>query len=112
MSIIRSTTDKKIKAIFTAAGFLFLFFIAFAPKAEAATSTVRGIGWLGETYRQIYFNCLDDVSGDRLDYEGNLYNFPEPRGFHFFVNPCQTGMQHAVYIDDNGNFSGRLGIQL
>lgn len=107
MSIIRSTTDKNIKTIWAAAGFLIFTFIFIVPKAEATTSTVRGIGWLGDTYRQIYFNCLDDVSGDRLDYPGNLYNFPEPRGFHFFVNPCQTGMQHAVYIDANGNFSGQ-----
>ena len=45
--------------------------------------------------------------GSRLDQEGNLYNFPEPRGFHFFADPCHAGMQHAVYIDENGNFSGQ-----
>jgi len=100
------TTNKKINAILATAGFLFLIFVA-APKAEAATSTIRGVGWMGDTYQNVYFNCLDDVAGDRLDYIGNLYNLPEPRGFHFYVNPCQAGMQHAVYIDSDNNFSGQ-----
>lgn len=107
MPAINLTINKKFKAIFLAAGFLFLLFVAAIPKAEATTSTVRGIGWLGDTYQVVYFNCMDDVAGDRLDYTGNLYNFPEPRGFHFFINPCQAGMKHGVYIDTQGNFSGQ-----
>lgn len=101
------TTNKKINAIITTAGFLFLAFIAAVPRAEATTSTVRGVGWMGDTYQDVYFNCSDDIAGDRLDSTGNLYNLPAPRGFHFYVNPCQAGMQHAVYIDANGNFSGQ-----
>ncbi|NLZ74671.1 hypothetical protein GX917_02100 [Candidatus Falkowbacteria bacterium] len=101
------TTNQKNKAIFLVASFLFFFFLMTAAPAQAATSTVRGVAWAGDSYREVYMNCLDAVVGSRLDQEGNLYNFPEPRGFHFFADPCQAGMQHAVYIDENGNFSGQ-----
>lgn len=100
-------TNKKINTLLMTVGFLFFIFIAAVPKAEAATSTVRGFGWLGDIYQNVYFNCLDDVAGDRLDREGNFNGFLDPPGFRFYVNPCQAGMQHAVEISDNGNFSGQ-----
>lgn len=100
-----STTNKKIQAIFMV-GFLFLVFLITAQPVEAATSTVRGIGWLGEIYQDVSFNCLDDVAGDRLDAPGNFHEELDPPGFRFFVDACQIGMQHAVEISENGNFSG------
>lgn len=77
-----------------------------AASVSAATSTVRGIGWFGDNYQEVYFNCLDDKIGDRLDEEGNLYNSPEPLGFHFYSEPCRD-LVHGVYIDGNNNFSGK-----
>jgi len=65
----------------------------------AATSTIRGKAWWGDTYGYVYFNCLDDIIGDYLDVEGNL------NPFHFYSTPC-TDIIHAVYIDADNNFSG------
>lgn len=93
------------RVIVLVSGFLgLLFFIVFTPRASAATSTLRGIGWWGDL-GEVSFNCLDDVMGDRLDDSGNLYNLPEPRGFHFYAEPCKY-TSHAVYIDSDNNFSG------
>lgn len=87
-------------------GVFCLFILVFmARPCAAATSTVRGLAWWGDTYRYVYFSCLDDVMGDQLDVAENLYNLPEPRGFHFYSTPC-SGLVHGVYIDANNNFSG------
>lgn len=96
----------KRAVIFIMASFLFLTFIFLAPKAEAATSTLRGIGWWGDSYQEVYFNCLDDKIGDRLDTSENLNNLPNPRGFHFYSTPCHD-LVHGVYIDGNNNFFGQ-----
>lgn len=95
--MIRQKKFGFLKAVMILAG-LFLFF----NRAQAATSTVRGAAWWGDQYKYLYFDCLDDVIGDKLDVEGNLTT---PPGFHFFVPPC-TALVHHVYISDNGNFSG------
>ena len=81
-----------------------LFFVCFfvPQNAQAATSTVRGAGWFGDQYKYVYFDCLDDVTGDRLDVTGNLTT---PPGFRFYVPPCST-IVHHVSIDSNNNFSG------
>jgi len=72
----------------------------------ASTSTVRGAAWWGDQYRYLFFDCLDDLTGDRLDAPGNLYSWPEPRGFHFYSTPC-SNLVHHVSIDANGSFSGQ-----
>jgi len=86
--------------LFCLAGLLFR-----AIPAAAATSTVRGLAWWGDTYQYVYFNCLDDIMGDRLDDAENFYNLPEPRGFHFYSTPC-TSLIHGVEISADNNFSG------
>jgi hypothetical protein len=98
------TIIKRFSTIFAIGGFFIIVFL-FAQPAQAANSTLRGLGYWG-TNGYVSFNCLDDVTGDRLDDIGNLYNLPEPRGFHFFAPPCEYN-QHAVTIDVNNNFSGQ-----
>lgn len=99
--------------------FLSLSFIAFlafgflnvqsAQALPSATSTVRGAAWFGNTYSYVYFNCLDDVSGDRLDVLNNLSGsglyLPPDDVFHFFAPPC-LGSSHGVYIDTSNRFYG------
>lgn len=106
MNGARHTTNRKIITIFAAEFLMLLIFIFVAQKAQAATSTVRGIGWWGDNYKEVYFDCQDDKIGDHLDDPGNLYHLPLPYGFHFFANPC-TYLQHHVSIDSNSNFSGQ-----
>ncbi len=106
MTNIRTINYKNTAAIFLALGFLFFLFVFAPTRANAATSTVRGIGWWGENYQEVYFNCLDDIIGDRLDTSENLNNPPDPRGFHFYSTPCHD-LVHGVYIDSNDNFSGQ-----
>ncbi len=94
-----------------AGSFLFLFFILTTPVAQAAgTSTVRGVGWWGDSLKKVYFNCLDDEVGDYLDNQYNLNSGHEdydPEGaFHFYSAPCAS-LVHGVYIDSNNNFSGQ-----
>jgi len=72
----------------------------FIGQAQAATSTLRGQAWWGDTYEYVYFNCLDDQIGELLDIEGNFTD-----GFEFNSLPC-TDLVHAVEIDENSNFSG------
>jgi len=86
-----------VVAVLFTAGFL-------APKiTNAATSTVRGAAWWGEENQYVFFDCLDDVLGDRLDETGNLTT---PPGFHFYSPPC-VNLEHHVYIDSDNNFSGK-----
>jgi len=85
---------------------VFLLAVFLLPRPTlAATSTVRGAAWWGDTNEYLFMDCLDDFIGDLLDVSGNLYALPEPRGFHFSADPCST-LIHHVYLDDNGNFSG------
>jgi len=77
----------------------------FVNAVMAATSTVRGSAWWGDTYRYVYFNCLDDIIGDQLDVSENLYALPAPRGFHFYSSPC-SHLVHGVYINEESNFTG------
>jgi len=79
--------------------------LIFSHLASAATSTVRGAAWWGDTYEYLYMDCEDDVIGDRLDVAENLNAPPPPLGFHFTTIPCSS-LVHHVYLDDNGNFSG------
>ncbi len=110
MSFIRETIYQKLAAIFIVGSFLIISFIFLAPQAKAATSTVRGIGWWGDGLQEVYFNCLDDKIGDRLDDLNNLNgsgHYPPPNDlFHFYSAPC-TDIVHGVYINSNGNFSGK-----
>jgi len=99
---------KIVNFLFGAFG-LFVF-ICLTPSAQAATSTVRGVGWLGDVYQEVFFNCLDDDLGDRLNVDQNLagsgkYVHPYDE-FHFYLQPCSP-LVHGVYIDDNDNFSGQ-----
>lgn len=108
--------SRKIKYLFklkrrTAGAFIFgALFLAgvflVLKNVQAATSTVRGSAWWGDQLQYLYFDCLDDVIGDRLDQEGNLYSFPEPRAFHFSAAPC-TSIVHHVSLDSNNNLSGQ-----
>jgi len=75
---------------------IFLFFTA----TQAATSTLRGKAWWGDTLEYVYFNCLDDEIGEMLDIEGNLTD-----GYEFYSAPCSS-LVHAVGIDGNSNFTG------
>ncbi|MCX6794576.1 MAG: hypothetical protein NTY31_01055 [Candidatus Falkowbacteria bacterium] len=80
---------------------LFIACFGVSQSARAATSTVRGAAWLGDQYKYVYFDCLDDVTGNQLDVTGNL----TPPGFLFYSVPC-TNTVHHVSIDSNSNFSG------
>ncbi|MFA5024002.1 MAG: hypothetical protein WC523_03560 [Patescibacteria group bacterium] len=92
--------------VFFGVGLVLLTAFVFGAKTGlAATSTVRGLAWWGDTYRYVYFNCLDDIVGDRLDVSENLYSLPEPRGFHFYSEPC-TDLIHGVYISLDNKLSG------
>ncbi len=110
MKTNRRIISKKLAALFSAGSFLFFIFVFVAPSAQAATSTVRGVGWWGDTLGNVYFNCLDDVIGDRFDDPQNLsgsgrYSPPNDK-FHFFSAPC-SNLVHGVYINDNDNFFGQ-----
>ncbi len=82
-----------LSVILIFASFLFL------KKAEAATSTLRGAAWWGSSLGYVYFNCLDDVIGDRLDVDGNL------NPYHFYSAPC-ANLVHKVEIDEGGRLLG------
>lgn len=105
---------QEIKIIFISTFLVIIFFVI--KNAQAATSTIRGAAWWGSQSSYLYFNCADDVVGDRLDVlnnlcGGSLYYFNNPYCgtglyvFHFYSAPCSSS-QHQVYINSNGNFSG------
>ena len=76
--------------------------VFFAPQiVRAAESPVRGAAWWGDQYQYVYFDCLDDVTGARLDTPGNL----APPGFSFHSLPC-TDIIHHVTLNSDNNFSG------
>lgn len=94
----------------------FVIIFLVMKNGQAATSTVRGAAWWSDQSSYLYFNCLDDVTGDKLDFAHNLCGglvappYPGVCGegqyaFHFFAPPC-TALTHQVYINSNGNFSG------
>ncbi|MEI6529749.1 MAG: hypothetical protein WCN88_05155 [Candidatus Falkowbacteria bacterium] len=110
MNATCETIYQKLTAIFIVGSFLIMAFISLVPRAQAATSTVRGIGWWGDGLQEVYFNCLDDKIGDRLDVFQNLsgsgkYSSPNEL-FHFYSTPC-SDLVHGVYIDSDNNFSGQ-----
>lgn len=105
---------RKYKIVFITLLAVAVFF-AFSQASWAATSTVRGKAWWGDSLQYVYFNCLDDVMGDTLDVQ---YNFcggdgtktagecvPPDYAFHFFSAGCSS-LVHGVYIDENGKLSG------
>ncbi len=89
----------------TAFVFLVVLFVGIQTVSAAATSTIRGKAWWGDQYKYVFFNCLDSEAGDRLDFPENLFSLPEPRGFHFSVEPCQS-VVFRTYIDDENRLSG------
>jgi hypothetical protein len=108
--IINRKTQLLLTAILLAASFLLTSRVR-----AAATSTLRGAAWWGNQYQYLYFNCLDDVTGDRLDDPYNLCGGSLGSAllcgsgnyvFHFFSTPC-INLVHGVYIGNNGNFSGQ-----
>lgn len=81
---------------------VFLFFMAISPTKADATSTLRGGAWWGDDLGFLFFNCIDSVSGDQLDREGNL----TPPGFSFHAPPCMYEV-YSVVIKSNGNLDGK-----
>ncbi len=90
---------RRTRIILAAGFFVALFFVA---KTVSAVSNVRGAVWWGDQYQYLYMDCLDDVTGDKLDVTGNLTT---PPGFKLYSPPC-TNIVHHISIDDNGNFTG------
>lgn len=100
------------KAIFFLTGiFCFLGFLILINLVSAATSTIRGKAYWGQ-YEYLYFNCIDDVIGNRLNETSNLSGAgryvdpPAEAAFHFYSEPC-TDIVHGVYIADDGVVSGK-----
>jgi hypothetical protein len=94
--------------IFLGVALLATVFLFIKTTQAASTSTLRGLAWFGTTDgidNYLSFDCADDIIGDLLDVSGNLYSFPEPRGYHFYSVPC-TSLVHGVSIAPNGNFFG------
>ncbi len=101
---------KIVWAALVVAGSFFVF-----QAAGAALSVVRGKAWWNDQLQYVYFNCLDDIVGDQLDFPMNLCGnqdfsnpacAPEPENrFHFYAVGC-SWLVHGVYIDEEGKFSG------
>jgi len=101
----QTTIGIKLAALILVSGiFGFSFFSSsLVSRALAApTSTIRGAAWWGDDNKYLYFNCLDEESGDRLDIEGNL-TFP---GFRFQVPKCLNG-ERGVFINPDNNLYGQ-----
>lgn len=104
-------TFNRKKLIFLLAGaFLCLSFFVLVQNIFAATSTIKGKAYWGQ-YNYIYFNCADDVIGNRLDQATNLsgggiyIDPPAEEAFHFYSEPC-TDLVHGVYISETGVVTG------
>ncbi len=97
--------------IFLLTGFLTIFgFFVSANSVKAATSTVVGKAYWG-IYGYIYFNCADDVIGNRFDEANNLaggtrYISPAEAAFHFYSEPC-TDLIHGVTVDVDKRMGGQ-----
>ena len=84
--------------------------------SQASNSIIRGAAWWANQDSYLYFNCQDDIMGDRLDVNYNLCGGTAtvtngtcgiaPHAFHFYASPC-TSLVHKVLIASNGNFSGQ-----
>jgi len=94
---------------------LSLVFLLIKP-VQATTSTVRGSAWWADQSSYLYFDCLDDIMGDRFDVPYNLcggvFFPPNPFvcgdndfAFHFYSVPCSS-LVHHVSIANNGNLTG------
>lgn len=90
----------RLKLNFFIFSLVFLGVFCYLQTTQAATSTLRGKAWWGDTYGYVYFNCLDDVIGELLDAEGNFTD-----GFEFYSSPCSS-LVHAVEINSDNNFLG------
>lgn len=104
------TFNRKKLVLLSFGTFLCLSFFLFINNASAAISTIKGKAyWDGFGY--IYFNCTDDVIGNRFDQTNNLsgdgvyVNPPAEAAFHFYSEPC-SDLVHGVYISDEGVLSG------
>ena len=84
---------------------------------KATDSILRGEAWWPSQKSYLYFNCLDDVVGDRLDVLHNMCGIPYfsynnaycgtgSFAFHFYAPPCSWS-QHRVIINQDGDFSGQ-----
>src|SRR5680860_142273 len=104
--------DLARKLTFSIVGFfVFSGFLLVANQAQAENSIVRGAAYWGNK-GYIYFNCTDDVIGNRFDETANLSGGsryvapPAVAAFHFFAEPCEE-FTHGVEIDDNKFFLGK-----
>jgi hypothetical protein len=110
--VIKNKTQFLLTALIIAAS----FFIARNSQATVL-ATLRGSAWWGSN-QYLYFNCLDNNSGDLLDdpYNlcgGQLKYFTNPLFcgtgdyvFHFSSAACSS-LSYGVYLDSSGNFSGQ-----
>jgi len=104
--------DLARKFIFLIVGFfVFSGFLLLANSADAVNSVLRGQAYWGNK-GYIYFNCMDDVIGNRFDETNNLAGGsrylvpPAALGFHFYAEPC-VEFTHGVEMDDNNFFLGK-----
>ncbi|MFZ4631739.1 MAG: hypothetical protein ACOYL8_00860 [Patescibacteria group bacterium] len=109
------TIIKKIKPILGMGIFFALVFFINISSASAATSTLRGSAWWGDDKGYVYFNCLDDVMGDKLDEIGNLSGSgkyaPPDNKFHFYAPACASS-QHVVTLNSDEIFGGQAWNQV
>lgn len=83
---------------------VFLFLLALVPSIVLAAASVHGAAWWGEANKYLYFDCRDYETGSRFDAPSNFADAPDPLSFHFFIGSCV--IEHHVFIDNGGNFSG------
>lgn len=104
-----------IKLIFKFLGMASFLFFVFTPSiAKAANSTLRGSAYWGD-YGYVYFNCLDDVTGNFLDEPHNLAggtSFVEPwwdgkDEFHLSYDSCDENGYHKVELSSLGALIGK-----
>lgn len=114
LSFIRKNNNIFSATLFTGL-FLFGLFFSVSETKAAASTTLRGSAWWGNDKGYVYFNCKDDVMGDKLDVLNNLSGsgkYPPPDDkFHFYAPPCLSS-SHYVYIDTSGNFRGQAWNQI
>lgn len=115
LRIIR-TIQTNLKASFFISFFLLGFFFFIPNTQAAATSTLRGAAYWGADKGYVYFNCKDDVMGDRLDIplnnlSGSGKYAPPDDKFHFYAPPCFSS-PHYVSIDSSSNLRGKAWNQV
>ncbi len=91
-------------------------FLLIKPVQASGYSIVRGSAWWAQQSSYLYFDCADDIIGDRLDVIYNLcggvFFPPNPFTcgtgsyiFHFSSSPCSS-LIHHVSVAPDGNLSG------